>query len=133
MLWTHRFRPNCFLNSWVLSSHCAFVNALLIPDLLAFRKCCPSFTRHSQSVADMTAVAILLCTHQCVCSWPVLLKTGYKHLREEQGYSDMSLLAMTLAVPLVTGIATLCAVDAVYVRKARQHGECSHGWIRKLL
>jgi hypothetical protein len=32
-----------------------------------------------------------------------------------------------LAVPLVSGICTLCVVDALYVRKALLAGECVGG------
>mmetsp|Transcript_4416 Transcript_4416/g.7309 ORF Transcript_4416/g.7309 Transcript_4416/m.7309 type:complete len:232 (+) Transcript_4416:49-744(+) len=48
-------------------------------------------------------------------SIPNALWEAYKHVREEHGWSDLGILVSVLAVPMVTGIITICALD-YYVR-----------------
>lgn len=55
-----------------------------------------------------------------VHSVPARVKEAYTHLKEEHGWSDLGCLFAMLAVPVVSGVATICAMDALYLRKARR-------------
>lgn len=41
----------------------------------------------------------------------------YVYLSKEQGYSDLLLLAVLLAIPISIGLACICALDAYYTRR----------------
>lgn len=47
---------------------------------------------------------------------PSRLKSAYLHLRNERKYSDVSLLAGVLALPVAVGLMLICLLDAYYSR-----------------
>ena len=48
---------------------------------------------------------------------PAQLKAKYYQLRDEKHYSDVSLFAGILAVPVVFGLAIVAALDLYYSRR----------------
>jgi hypothetical protein len=53
-------------------------------------------------------------------SIPTWVQRAYHRLHEELGYSELTILAGTLAVPLVIGIFSICMLDAFYSRQPMQ-------------
>uniref|UniRef100_A0A061QZL4 Thioredoxin-like protein n=1 Tax=Tetraselmis sp. GSL018 TaxID=582737 RepID=A0A061QZL4_9CHLO len=49
-------------------------------------------------------------------SVPGLVQTTYQHLKHDLGYSELTILAGALAVPLSIGVISICALDAFYTR-----------------
>ena len=45
----------------------------------------------------------------------------YKHLSQDRGLSDLTIISAFLLVPVFVGTALICLADAVYVRRARHH------------
>lgn len=52
-----------------------------------------------------------------VTNWPARLKSKYFELRDKNQYSDVSLFAGILAVPVVFGLAVVAALDLYYSRR----------------
>ncbi|WIA43954.1 hypothetical protein OEZ86_010346 [Tetradesmus obliquus] len=50
-------------------------------------------------------------------SFPALTKRGYDFLKEEKGFSDMSIIAGVLLIPLTIGAVFICVLDAMYTRQ----------------
>ncbi|KAJ9520209.1 hypothetical protein QJQ45_030153 [Haematococcus lacustris] len=59
----------------------------------------------------------------CGCSVPYKVLEAYKALKAQHGWSDMGILGAVLAVPVITGAATICLVDALFYRRARDGAE----------
>lgn len=47
---------------------------------------------------------------------PARVKHSYSYLHSERHYSDLTLLAGLLAVPVMLGLTCICLLDAVYCR-----------------
>ncbi|KIZ06106.1 thioredoxin-related transmembrane protein 1 [Monoraphidium neglectum] len=59
-------------------------------------------------------------------SFPALAKRAYTHLREDKGFSDMTIISGLLLVPLALGGLGICILDVMYTRQphlAHQHYE----------
>lgn len=56
-------------------------------------------------------------------SVPYKVLEAYKALKAQHGWSDMGILGAVLAVPVITGAATICLVDALFYRRARDGAE----------
>lgn len=65
-------------------------------------------------------------------SLPAAAGAWFSSMREEGGWSELQLIALAMAVPVVAGAAVICALDAVHTRRARaaaaaawrhEHGE----------
>mmetsp|Transcript_14105 Transcript_14105/g.30582 ORF Transcript_14105/g.30582 Transcript_14105/m.30582 type:complete len:222 (+) Transcript_14105:141-806(+) len=54
---------------------------------------------------------------------PSQIKHVYRFLRHEKGFSDLSIVVAFLAIPVVVGAITICAVDAIHLRQARMGGD----------
>lgn len=48
---------------------------------------------------------------------PARVKAGYLYLHNERHYSDLTLFAGMLAVPVVVGLSFICMLDAYYSRR----------------
>ncbi|CAG9467338.1 unnamed protein product [Pedinophyceae sp. YPF-701] len=53
---------------------------------------------------------------------PLQFKEGY-HAAKAQGYSDLTMVAAVLAVPVLVGLGLLVTLDVVAARRARKHAE----------
>eukprot|EP00879_Flechtneria_rotunda_P006890 GHRR01007236.1.p1 GENE.GHRR01007236.1~~GHRR01007236.1.p1 ORF type:complete len:224 (+),score=51.45 GHRR01007236.1:135-806(+) len=59
-------------------------------------------------------------------SFPALAKRAYDFLKEEKGFSDMTIISGVLLIPLAIGMVFICFLDAMYTRQphlAHQHIE----------
>lgn len=65
-------------------------------------------------------------------SLPAAAGAWFSSMREEGGWSELQLIALAMAVPVVAGAAVICALDGVHTRRARaaaaaawrhEHGE----------
>ncbi|GFH20188.1 thioredoxin domain-containing protein [Haematococcus lacustris] len=72
-----------------------------------------------QGPRTLKALAVL----HCGCSVPYKVLEAYKALKAQHGWSDMGILGAVLAVPVITGAATICLVDALFYRRARDGAE----------
>ncbi|KAI8474133.1 MAG: thioredoxin-like protein [Monoraphidium minutum] len=59
-------------------------------------------------------------------SFPALAKRGYTHLREDKGFSDMTIIASLLLVPLMVGGLGICLLDAFYTRQPHPDDQHEH-------
>mmetsp|Transcript_22221 Transcript_22221/g.37120 ORF Transcript_22221/g.37120 Transcript_22221/m.37120 type:complete len:247 (-) Transcript_22221:442-1182(-) len=64
-----------------------------------------------------------------ITSFPFVFEKLYVGLHEEQGYSNLALIAIMLAVPVVTGIILICCIDIVSTRQrpaAQSYAHVNH-------
>lgn len=60
------------------------------------------------------------------CRVPSLVRQAYRVLRDERGLSDLSIVVLCLAVPVVVGLFAICVLDGVYLRQARNAAHMTH-------
>ena len=51
------------------------------------------------------------------CRLPARMKNTYAYLHKERHYSDLTLFAGMLAVPVAIGLSFICMLDAYYSRR----------------
>jgi thiol-disulfide isomerase/thioredoxin len=51
-------------------------------------------------------------------SLPALARRAYAHFKDEKGFSDAAIIGGALAAPLALGGLAICALDAIYTRRA---------------
>lgn len=62
--------------------------------------------------------------------WPRRCWLLYKRMHEQNGISNLSILALLLLVPLTAGILCICVLDHVYTGRSVQHSRAAaHGHV----